>query len=161
MFIHTTTVPIKSKFKMDSDSSPRAAVLNLRQFRSPTLPVSFGNDTRSRWSRLSGAYAKESKTSPTGKWKKPAVDSPTLERDFMQINHSHVSSRQGYLELCVISQTSKTVPRYLVCTQRGSSASRKTDYQSRGQGFEMWAISFNPRCSSPTEYLVNVVDKIL
>ena len=93
------------------------------------------------------------KTPHTGKWKKPVVDSLTLERDLTQINHSYVSSRHGYLELNVISHTSKSVPRYLVCMKRGSSAAGKPEYQSRGPGFEMWAISFTPRCSSPDKYI--------
>ena len=32
----------------------------------PTLPVSFGGDTKNRWSLLSGVYAKGSKISHTG-----------------------------------------------------------------------------------------------
>ena len=32
----------------------------------PHLPVSFGRDTKSRWSLLSGVYARESKRSNTG-----------------------------------------------------------------------------------------------
>ena len=38
----------------------------LCQFRLPDLPVSFGGDTKSRWSLLSGVYARGSKISHTG-----------------------------------------------------------------------------------------------
>ena len=46
---------------------------NMGNFVYPILPVSFGRDTKSHWSLLSGVYARESKISHTGKWKK-AVD---------------------------------------------------------------------------------------
>ena len=39
---------------------------NLGNFFTPHLPVSFGKDTKSRWSLLSGVYARESKRSHTG-----------------------------------------------------------------------------------------------
>ena len=39
---------------------------NLGNFFTPHLPVSFGRDTKSRWSLLSGVYARGSKRSPTG-----------------------------------------------------------------------------------------------
>ena len=39
---------------------------NFGNFLYPTLPVSFGRDTKSRWSLLSGAYARGSKISHTG-----------------------------------------------------------------------------------------------
>ena len=48
---------------------------NLGNFVHPTLPVSFGRDTKSRWSLLSGVYARGSKRPHTGKWKKLVVDS--------------------------------------------------------------------------------------
>ena len=40
--------------------------LNLGDFFTPHLPVSFGRDTKSRWSLLSGVYARGSKRSHTG-----------------------------------------------------------------------------------------------
>ena len=46
----------------DGGSIPPTAVSKLRQ----TLPVSFGRDTKSRWSLLSGVYARGSKKSHTG-----------------------------------------------------------------------------------------------
>ena len=39
---------------------------NLGNFVLPTLPVSFGRDTKSRWSLLPGVYARGSKISNTG-----------------------------------------------------------------------------------------------
>ena len=51
----------------DGGSIPPTAVSKLRQFRSPPqLPLSFGRDTNSRWSFLSGVYARGSKRSHTG-----------------------------------------------------------------------------------------------
>ena len=38
----------------------------LGNFVHPTLPVSFGRDTTSQWSLLSGVYARRSKRSHTG-----------------------------------------------------------------------------------------------
>ena len=40
--------------------------------------MSFRRDTKSHWSLLSGIYARGSKRSHTGKWKKPVVDSVHL-----------------------------------------------------------------------------------
>ena len=51
----------------DGGSIPPAAVLKLRQFHNPHLPVSFGRDTKSWWSLLSGVYARGSKRSHTGR----------------------------------------------------------------------------------------------
>ena len=48
-----------------SISCTTAAISKLRQF-TPHLPVSFGRDTKSRWSLLSGVYASGSKRSHTG-----------------------------------------------------------------------------------------------
>ena len=45
-------------------SNPTEAAWKLWQF--PLLPVSFGRDTKSRWSLLSGVYARASKRSYTG-----------------------------------------------------------------------------------------------
>ena len=39
---------------------------NLGNFITPHLPMSFGRDTKSRWSLLSGVYAMGSKRSHTG-----------------------------------------------------------------------------------------------
>ena len=44
-------------------SNPAEAVWKLWQSPLPTLPVSFGRDTKSRWSLLSGVYARGSKRS--------------------------------------------------------------------------------------------------
>ena len=41
----------------------------------PTLPVCFGRDAKSRWSRLPGVYARGSKRPHARKWKYPVVDS--------------------------------------------------------------------------------------
>ena len=49
----------------DGGSIPPTAVSKLRQF-TPHLPVCFGRDTKSRWSLLSGVYARGSKISHTG-----------------------------------------------------------------------------------------------
>ena len=43
-----------------------APLRNLGKFVSPTLPVSFGGDTKSRWSLLSGVYARGSKNPTQG-----------------------------------------------------------------------------------------------
>ena len=50
----------------DGGSIPPTAVSKLRQCRSPHICLSFGRDTKSRWSLLSGVYARGSKTSHTG-----------------------------------------------------------------------------------------------
>ena len=42
---------------------------NLGNLVHPILSVSFGRYTKSRWSLLSGVYARGSKRSHTGKWK--------------------------------------------------------------------------------------------
>ena len=48
------------------DRIPLRPLGNFGNFLYPTLPVSFGRDTKSRWSLLSGAYARGSKISHTG-----------------------------------------------------------------------------------------------
>ena len=50
----------------DSGSIPPAAVSKLRQFRSPHICLCLSEETKSRWSRLSGVYARGSKRSHTG-----------------------------------------------------------------------------------------------
>ena len=51
----------------DRVSSPPTAVSKLKgNFVHPTLPVSFGRDTKSCWSLQSGVYARRSKRSHTG-----------------------------------------------------------------------------------------------
>ena len=50
----------------DGDSIPPTAVLKFRQFHSPHIEETFGRDTKSRWSLLSGVYARGSKRSHTG-----------------------------------------------------------------------------------------------
>ena len=50
----------------DGGSIPPTAVSKLSNFVHLTLPVSFGRDTKSRWSLLSGVYARGSKRSHTG-----------------------------------------------------------------------------------------------
>ena len=51
----------------DGGSIPPTTVTKLRQFLfTPHLPVSFGRDTKNRWSLLSGVYARGSKRSHTG-----------------------------------------------------------------------------------------------
>ena len=62
--------------------------LLLRNFISsihPTLPVSFGRDTKSRWSLLPGVYASRSISSHAGKWTK--------------ICHGFTNSREGHSEI--------------------------------------------------------------
>ena len=49
----------------DGGSIPPTAVSKLRQFRSPHICLSFGIDTKSRRSVLSGVYARGSKRSHT------------------------------------------------------------------------------------------------
>ena len=61
--------------------------LNRLIFVHPTLPMSFGRDIKSRWSLLSGVYARGSKRSHAGKWKKPVIDSQTLEKDTLKTFH--------------------------------------------------------------------------
>ena len=56
------------------DSSPPPAVLKLGQFRSPTLPVHFGRDSKS-WSPTPGVYAWESKKTTHMEMEKTVVDS--------------------------------------------------------------------------------------
>ena len=48
------------------DRIPLRPLGNFGNFLYPTLPVSFGRDTKSHWSLLSGAYARGSKISHTG-----------------------------------------------------------------------------------------------
>ena len=50
----------------DGGSIPPATVSKLSNFVHLTLPVSFGRDTKSQWSLLSGVYARGSKRSHTG-----------------------------------------------------------------------------------------------
>ena len=59
----------------DGGSIPPPLFQNLANFIHPTLPVSFGRDSKSCWSLLSGVCAKGSKRSQAGKWKKPVMDS--------------------------------------------------------------------------------------
>ena len=49
----------------DGGSIPPTAISKLRQLRSPHICLSFGRDTKSRWSLLSGVYARGSKRSHT------------------------------------------------------------------------------------------------
>ena len=49
----------------DGGSIPPAAVSKLANFVHLTLPVSFGRDTKSRWSLLYGVYARGCKRSHT------------------------------------------------------------------------------------------------
>ena len=50
-------------------SKPPPPFRSWDNFVYPTVPVSFGRDSKSRWSLLSGAYARGSKSPHTGKWK--------------------------------------------------------------------------------------------
>ena len=50
----------------DRGSKSPAAVSNLGNFVHHTLPVSFGRDTKSRWTLPPGVYARRSKMSHTG-----------------------------------------------------------------------------------------------
>ena len=50
----------------DGGSIPPTAVSKLTQFRLPHICLWFSEDTKSRWSLLSGVYARGSKRSPTG-----------------------------------------------------------------------------------------------
>ena len=50
----------------DSGSIPPTAVSKLRQFRSPHICRCLSEETKSRWSLLSGVYARGSKRSHTG-----------------------------------------------------------------------------------------------
>ena len=47
-----------------------SAVSKLGQFRSPHFACVFRKNSKSRWSLLFGVYARESKISQAGKWKK-------------------------------------------------------------------------------------------
>ena len=64
---------------------------SLDNFVHPTLPVSFGIDSKSQWSLLSGVYAMGSKRSNAGKWIKPVMDSLTLEKDTLKLTLSTIS----------------------------------------------------------------------
>ena len=73
----------------DSGSIPPTAVLAISF--TPHLHVSFGRDTKSRWSLLSGAYARGSKKSHTG-WTCSGLTN-SREKD-----NSCISSNLGCLE---------------------------------------------------------------
>ena len=62
-------------------SKPPPPFRSLGNFVYPTLHVSFGRDSKSCWSLLSGAYSRGSKRPHTGKWKIPAVDSIIIEKE--------------------------------------------------------------------------------
>ena len=66
---------------------------NLGNFVHPTEPVSFGRDTKSRWSVLSGVYARGSKRSHTGGKCIPYSGFTNSRKD-----NSCVSSSLGCLE---------------------------------------------------------------
>ena len=68
---------------------------SLGNFIYPTLPVSFGRDSKSCWSLLSDVYARGSKRSHAGKWKKPVMDSLALEKDTLK-------TRRTTLEISVV-----------------------------------------------------------
>ena len=55
-------------------SMPSLPFQSLGNFVYFTLPVSFGRDSKSRWSLLSGVNARGSKLSHARKWKKPVMD---------------------------------------------------------------------------------------
>ena len=61
--------------------------------------MSFGRDTICLYLLLPGVYAMGSKTSNAEKWKKPIMDSLTLEKKNFRINHSYASPRQSSFEL--------------------------------------------------------------
>ena len=65
----------------DGGSIPPPPFQTLGNFVHPTLRVSFGRNTKSRSFLLSDVYARGSKRSHEGKWKKPVMDSLTLEKD--------------------------------------------------------------------------------
>ena len=60
----------------------------------PALPVSFGRDTKSRWSLLSGVYPRGSKSSPAGGKCVTCRWLHILEKDNSEINLSYVSHIQ-------------------------------------------------------------------
>ena len=68
---------------------------NLGDFVRPTLPVSFGRDTKSRWSLLSGVYGRGSKRSHTG-GKCVTCSGPTNSREK---NNTCASLSLGCLEV--------------------------------------------------------------
>ena len=60
----------------DRGSKPPPPFRNLGNFVHPTLPLSFGRDSKSRWSLLSGVYARGRKNiAPREMEKKPVMDS--------------------------------------------------------------------------------------
>ena len=60
------TVERRTVNRGDGGSIPPTAVLKFRLFRSPHICLSFGRDTKSLWSLLSGVYARGSKIPHTG-----------------------------------------------------------------------------------------------
>ena len=82
-----------------------SAISKLGQFRSPTLTVSFGRDSKSCWSLLSGVCARGSKISHAGKWKK-TCDGLTNSRE------RHFKTRRTTLEISLIWCALICYPRY-------------------------------------------------
>ena len=67
--------------RRDRGSKPPPPFRSLGNFVHPTLPVSFGRESKSRWSLLSMSMPGEVKHSTQGNEKKPVMDSLTLEKD--------------------------------------------------------------------------------
>ena len=68
----------------DQGLKPPPPFQSLGNFVHPTLPVSFRRDSKSCWSLLSGVYARRNKRSHAGKWKKPVMNSQTLQKDTLK-----------------------------------------------------------------------------
>ena len=91
--------------RRDRGSKPPPPFQSFGNFVYPTLPVSFGRDSKNRWSLLSGVYARGSKRSHVGKWKKPVMDSLALEKDTLK-------TRRTTLEISVIWCALMCYPQY-------------------------------------------------
>ena len=79
--------------RRDRGSKPHLPFRSFGNFFHSTLPVSFGRDSKSCWSLLFGVYARGSKRSHAGKWKKPVMHSLSLEKDTLKSQCSIISKQ--------------------------------------------------------------------
>ena len=86
-------VECRASGRRDRGSKPPLPFQSLGNFIYPTLPVSFGGDSKSCWSLLSGVYARGNKRSHAGKWKTPVMDSLTLEKDTLKNQEDHIGNK--------------------------------------------------------------------
>ena len=108
--------------RRDRGSKPTPPFRSLGNYVHPTLPASFRRDNKSRWSLLSCVYARGSKRSHAGKWKKPFVDSLTLEKNTLG------KTKKTTLEISVLWCAVMCYTRYYWIPKTSTTTVRDLEY---------------------------------